>query len=96
MADGILHYFALSGGDARRGPGRDLLRYVVTMPVERGAQATGHMALSRVIGSDLCDFLLSPFDYSQRAVGEPTTIMSATGSVLAHGSWGMEADLRTG
>lgn len=98
MADGILHYFGIvkeaTRGEALAGT---YYGYVVTMlGGARRAGDSGHMALSRVIESDLCDFLLSPFDYSQRAVGEPTTIMSATGSVLAHGKlWGMEADLRT-
>ncbi len=98
MADGILHYFGIvkeaSNGQALAGT---YYGYVITMlGGARRAGDSGHMALSRVINSDLCDFLLSPFDYSLRSVGEPTTIMSATGSVLAHGKlWAMEADLRT-
>jgi len=98
MADGILHYFGIvkeaTRGEALAGT---YYGYVVTMlGGARRAGDSGHMALSRVIESDACDFLLSPFDYSQRSVGEPTTIMSATGSVLAHGKlWGMETDLRT-
>ena len=98
MADGILHYFGIvkeaSNGQALAGT---YYGYVITMlGGARRAGDSGHMALSRVLESDLCDFLLSPFDYSLRSVGEPTTIMSATGSVLAHGTlWAMEADLRT-
>ncbi|MGD9495178.1 MAG: hypothetical protein AB7Y46_02590 [Armatimonadota bacterium] len=98
MADGILHYFRIvkeaSSGEALCGT---YYGYVITMlGGARRAGDSGHMALSRVLESDLCDFLLSPFDYSLRSVGEPTTIMSATGSVLAHGKlWAMEADLRT-
>ena len=76
MADGILHYFGIvkeaTRGEALAGT---YYGYVVTMlGGARRAGDSGHMALSRVIESDLCDFLLSPFDYSQRAVGEPTTI----------------------
>ncbi len=98
MVDGILHYFGIvkeaSNGEALTGT---YYGYVITMlGGARRAGDSGHMALSRVLDSDLCDFLLSPFDYSLRSVGEPTTIMSATGSVLAHGKlWAMEADLRT-
>jgi len=98
MADGILHYFGIvkdaSDGEALAGT---YYGYVVTMlGGARRAGDSGHMALSRMLESDLCDFLLSPWDYSLRSVGEPTTIMSATGSVLANGKlWGMESDLRT-
>ncbi len=98
MVDGILHYLAIikdaSDGEALAGT---YYGYVVTMlGGARRAGDSGHMALSRVLDSELCDFLISPWDYSNRAVGEPTTIMSAVGSVLAHGKlWVMETDLRT-
>ncbi|MFW6438382.1 MAG: beta-galactosidase, partial [Armatimonadota bacterium] len=98
MADGILHYFDIvkraSNGEALVGT---YYGYVITMlGGARRAGDAGHMALSNVIESDLCDFLLSPWDYSLREVGQPTAIMSAVGSVLAHGKlWGMESDLRT-
>ena len=98
MADGILHYFGIvkdaTGGEALAGT---YYGYVVTMlGGARRAGDAGHMALSNVIESDLCDFLLSPWDYSLREVGNTMGIMTATGSVLAHGKlWGMESDLRT-
>ncbi|MGM0493486.1 MAG: beta-galactosidase [Armatimonadota bacterium] len=98
MADGILHYFDIikraSKGQALAGT---YYGYVITMlSGARRAGDSGHMALSRIIDSDSCDFLLSPWDYSLREVGQPTAIMSAVGSVLARGKlWGMESDLRT-
>ncbi|MGI5818365.1 MAG: beta-galactosidase [Armatimonadota bacterium] len=98
MADGILHYFDIikraSRGEALVGT---YYGYVVTMlSGARRAGDAGHMALSRVIDSDSCDFLISPWDYSLREVGQPTAIMSAVGSVLARGKlWAMESDLRT-
>ncbi|MFP4249263.1 MAG: beta-galactosidase [Armatimonadota bacterium] len=98
MADGILHYFDIikraSKGQALAGT---YYGYVVTMlGGARRAGDSGHMALSRIIDSDSCDFLISPWDYSLREVGQPTAIMSAVGSVLARGKlWAMESDLRT-
>ncbi len=98
MAEGILHYFEIikrvSNGEALAGT---YYGYVVTMlGSARRAGDSGHMALSEVMRSDLCDFLISPWDYSSREVGEPTTVMSAIGSVLANGKlWAMETDLRT-
>ncbi|MFW5866602.1 MAG: beta-galactosidase [Armatimonadota bacterium] len=98
MADGILHYFDIvkraSSDEALVGT---YYGYVITMlGGARRAGDSGHMALSNVIESELCDFLLSPWDYSLREVGQPTAIMSAVGSVLARGKlWGMESDLRT-
>ncbi|MGC9318530.1 MAG: beta-galactosidase [Armatimonadota bacterium] len=98
MAEGILHYLGIvkdaSGGQALAGT---YYGYVVTMlSGARRAGDSGHMALSTVMRSELCDFLISPWDYSNRAVGEPTTVMSAIGSVLANGKlWAMETDLRT-
>ncbi len=98
MADGILHYFDIvkraSNGEALVGT---YYGYVVTMlGGARRAGDSGHMALSNVINSPLCDFLLSPWDYSLREVGGTTAVMTAFGSVLANGKlWGMESDLRT-
>lgn len=98
MADAILHYFDI----VKRASNQQALvgtyyGYVVTMlGGARRAGDSGHMALSNVIESDLCDFLLSPWDYSLREVGGSTAVMTAFGSVLAHGKlWGMESDLRT-
>ncbi|GEM_PF-478434 len=98
MADGILHYFDIV---KRAGNNEPLVGtyygYVVTMlGGARRAGDSGHMALSNVISSPLCDFLLSPWDYAMREVGGSTAVMTAFGSVLAHGKlWGMESDLRT-
>ncbi len=98
MVDGIEHYFRIikqaSGGRALCGT---YYGYTVTMlGGARRAGDSGHFALARLLDSDLCDFLMSPFDYSSRAVGEPYTAMTAVGSVTAHGKlWVLQADLRT-
>lgn len=71
--------------------------YTVTMlSGARRAGDSGHFALSRLLDSKLCDFLVSPFDYAQRGLGQPYTVMSPIGSVLARDKlWVLQADLRT-
>ncbi len=98
MVDGILHYFGIIK-EATGGAGIVGTYYGYTATMLGGARRagdSGHYALHRLLESDLCDFLVSPFDYSSRAVGETYQIMSAVGSVLAHDKlWVMQADLRT-
>jgi hypothetical protein len=98
MVDGILHYFGIIK-DVTHGEAIVGTYYGYTLTMLGGARRagdSGHYALHRLLESDLCDFLVSPFDYSNRAVGETYQIMSAVGSVLAHDKlWVMQADLRT-
>lgn len=98
MVDGILHYFGIVK-DATNGEGIVGTYYGYTLTMLGGARRagdSGHYALHRLLESDLCDFLVSPFDYSNRAVGQTYQIMSAVGSVLAHDKlFVMQADLRT-
>jgi hypothetical protein len=98
MVDGILHYLQIikhaSKGRALTGT---YYGYTVTMlGSPRRAGDSGHYALHRLLTSGMCDLLFSPFDYSQRHLGESYTIMSPIGSVQAHNTvWALQADLRT-
>lgn len=98
MVDGIEHYFRIikdvTGGKALTGT---YYGYTVTMlSGARRAGDSGHYALERLLNSKLCDFLMSPIDYSARNVGESNAPMSAIGSVLAHDKlWVLQLDLRT-
>lgn len=98
MVDGIEHYFRIikeaSGGQALCGT---YYGYELTMlSGARRAGDAGHFALSRLLESKHCDFLMSPLDYSTREVGDTYAVMSPIGSVVAHDKlWVLQDDLRT-
>ncbi|MBU0607212.1 MAG: beta-galactosidase, partial [Armatimonadetes bacterium] len=97
MVDGIEHVFGAIKSVQPRALCGTYYGYTVTMlGGARRAGDSGHFALSRLLNSSLCDFLMSPFDYSVRGVGESYAVMSPIGSVLAHDKlWVLQADLRT-
>ncbi|MCE5238071.1 beta-galactosidase [bacterium] len=97
MVDGIEHVFRSIKQVQPRALCGTYYGYTVTMlSGARRAGDSGHYALSRLLNSPLCDFLMSPFDYAARGVGESYTVMSPIGSVLAHDKlWVLQADLRT-
>ncbi|MEN6403285.1 MAG: beta-galactosidase [Armatimonadia bacterium] len=98
MVDGIEYYgHLMKKADHNRTIVGTYYGYTVTMlGGARRAGDAGHMGLHRLLHSDAIDFLMSPFDYSKRGVGDPYTVMSAIGSVLSHDKlWVLQADLRT-
>jgi len=97
MVDGIEHVFRTIKSVQPRALCGTYYGYTVTMlSGARRAGDSGHYALSRLLNSPLCDFLMSPFDYAARGVGESYAVMSPIGSVLAHDKlWVLQADLRT-
>jgi hypothetical protein len=97
MVDGIEHVFGVIKQANPKLLCGTYYGYTVTMlGGAKRAGDSGHFALARLLDSKLCDFLMSPFDYSNRSVGESYSVMSPIGSVLAHGKlWVLQADLRT-
>ena len=98
MVDGIEHYFRIvkEASDFRAIVGTYYGYELTMLGGARRAGDAGHFALRRLLQSRYCDFLMSPLDYSERAVGESYQVMSPIGSVLAHDKlWVLQDDLRT-
>jgi len=97
MVDGIEHVFGVIKQANPKALTGTYYGYTVTMlGGAKRAGDSGHYALERLLNSKLCDFLMSPLDYSNRAVGQSYVVMSPIGSVLAHNKlWVLQADLRT-
>ncbi len=78
----ILHYFGV-------------IKDAGPQPARVGTYHTGvsgNMALSRLLESDLCDFLISPWGGAMDTRDEATTLYGASGSALVNGKlWAVEA-----
>lgn len=98
MVDGIEHYFRIikEASDYKTIVGTYYGYELTMLSGARRAGDAGHFALSRLLNSKYCDFLMSPLDYSVRGVGESYTVMSPIGSVNLHNKlWVLQDDLRT-
>ena len=98
MVDGIEHYFRIikEASDYKTLCGTYYGYELTMLSGARRAGDAGHFALSRLLDSKYCDFLMSPLDYAVRAVGESYTVMSPIGSVNLHNKlWVLQDDLRT-
>lgn len=98
MADSLL-LMAKTIREATKGKKLVVMFYGYTFEfgfLERGAPASGHYALRRVLDSPDIDILCSPFTYTDRDIGGSAPMQSVTESAPLHGKlWLVEDDTRT-
>ncbi|NLC55791.1 MAG: hypothetical protein GX774_03015 [Armatimonadetes bacterium] len=97
MADAVLHLCRTVKQVAPRKLCVTFFGYPFELaPVRPGLQATGHLALRRVLQSPYVDVLCSPVSYLDRGIGGGGYFMAPVDSVLQHGKlWLVEDDTRT-